>query len=154
MMTLSEIEGLSETEKTELILSLWREVQILRARNEELEAKLKELEEKLNRPAKDCRSLQPPPVTNRESQQSGRRPLIRRTGDEKGGVGRAGGGRRPTPNPDQFVVAKVRCCPHCRETIPEAAQAVQAVYDKIELPPVKPMVSARHPIWRLLSPLS
>jgi len=106
----------------------------------ELEAKLKELEEKLNRPAKDCRNSSIPPSQTRKANQPAAA-SERATGRREASVGRTGGGRRLHPNPDQFIVAKVRCCPHCGETIPEEAQQVQAVYDKIELPPVKPVVT-------------
>jgi len=147
MMTLLEIERLSETEKAELILSQWRELQDLRARKAalevelgELKTKLKELEDKLSRPAKDCRNSSIPPSQTRKANQPAA-PPDRAKGHRKASVGRAGGGRRLHPTPDQFIVAKVRCCPHCREPIPEETQGVQAVYDKIELPPVKPMVT-------------
>ena len=51
------------------------------------------------------------------------------------------GGRPLHPDPDQVIIAKAKVCPHCGDGVPEAGQSLQAVYDKIELPPVKPIVT-------------
>jgi transposase len=60
-------------------------------------------------------------------------------------VGRAGGGRPLHPDPDQVIIAKAKVCPHCGHGVPEAGQSLQAVYNKIELPPVKPIVTRVEP---------
>lgn len=39
------------------------------------------------------------------------------------------------------MTAKVKACPHCAATITESEQKLQAVYDKIEIPPIKPIVT-------------
>ena len=48
-------------------------------------------------------------------------------------------GRCLDPNPTQIVVARAKTCPHCGE--PVNSQRLHAVYDKIEIPPVKPIVT-------------
>src|SRR4029079_13160969 len=53
----------------------------------------------------------------------------------------AGGGRPLAEEPDQFVIAKAAACAHCRAALDEAAQVLHARYDKVELPPVRPVVT-------------
>jgi transposase len=125
------LERLSEQEKDALIIALWGEVQHLQTRIAELEAKLQE-------PVKDARNSSVPPSHTRKANTPTRPPQgIRR----EASVGRAGGGRPLHPDPDQVIVAKAKVCPHCGDGVPEAGQALQAVYDKIEVPPVKPTVT-------------
>jgi transposase len=125
------LERLSEQEKDALIIALWGEVQRLQTRIAELEAKLQE-------PVKDARNSSVPPSHTRKANTPTRPPQgIRR----EASVGRAGGGRPLHPDPDQVIVAKAKVCPHCGDGVPEAGQALQAVYDKIEVPPVKPTVT-------------
>jgi transposase len=50
-------------------------------------------------------------------------------------------GRPLHPNPDQVIIAKAKVCPHCGDAVSEAEQSLQAVYEKIEVPPVKPIVT-------------
>ena len=62
-------------------------------------------------------------------------------GRREASVGRAGGGRPLHPEPDQIIVAKAKSCPHCGHGVQDIAQQLHSVYDKIELPPVKPFVT-------------
>jgi transposase len=39
------------------------------------------------------------------------------------------------------MIAKAKVCPHCGNGVSEEGQSLQAVYDKIEVPPVKPIVT-------------
>ena len=139
-MTLAEIKRLSEQEKAELILSLWQELQRLKARMAEVEARNAELEDKLKEPPKDSRTSSLPPSQSRKANKP-----AEASGTPKGrreaSVGRPGGGRALHPNPDQFIVAKACACPHCGARLPEETQGIHAVYDKIELPPIKPVVT-------------
>lgn len=48
-------------------------------------------------------------------------------------------GRSLDPNPSQTVVARAKTCPHCGETV--NPQHLHATYDKIEIPPVQPIVT-------------
>jgi transposase len=39
------------------------------------------------------------------------------------------------------ITAKVKGCPHCGQAVSAAEQSLQAVYEKIEVPPVKPIIT-------------
>jgi transposase len=126
-----ELERLSEQEKDTLILALWAEVRRLQTRMAELEAKLQE-------PVKDARNSSVPPSHTRKANIPPRPPQGTR---REASVGRAGGGRPLHPDPDQVIVTKAKVCPHCGEGMSEAGQGLQAVYDKIEMPSVTPIVT-------------
>jgi transposase len=125
------LEQLSEQEKDALIIALWAEVQRLQTRIAELEAKLQE-------PVKDARNSSVPPSQVRQANTPTRPPQGTR---REASVGRAGGGRPLHPDPDQVIVAKAKVCPHGGGGVSEAGQALHAVCDKIEVPPVKPLVT-------------
>jgi transposase len=54
---------------------------------------------------------------------------------------RPGVGRTLHPNPDRVVEARLAVCPKCQAVFPETAQTPQQVYERIELPPIKPDVT-------------
>ena len=141
-----ELSQLSYHQKDNLIIDLWKEVEQLRhenrklmEENEELKRKVAMLEEQLKEPAKDSNNSSLPPSRDRKAN---------KPGDENNGkkrreasVGRKRGGRELHPNPDQRIEARAKRCPHCGEAVSEADQGLHAVYDKIEIPPVKPVVT-------------
>jgi transposase len=131
MDTLPALEQLSEHEKAALIVALWAEVQRLQTRVAELEAKLRE-------PVKDATNSSVPPSRTRKANRPPSPPKETR---REASVGRAGGGRPLHPDPDQVIIAKAKVCPHCGDPVSEAGQSLQAVYEKIEVPPVKPIVT-------------
>jgi transposase len=45
------------------------------------------------------------------------------------------------PNPDRVIDARLSACPKCEAAFPDASQTPQQVYERIELPPVKPDVT-------------
>ena len=55
--------------------------------------------------------------------------------------GRPGTGRTLHPDPDRVIEARLSACPRCEAVFPEAAQTPQRVYERIELPPVRPDVT-------------
>jgi len=131
MDKLPDLERLSEPEKDALITALWAEVQLLKARLAALEAKAQE-------PRKDAHnSSVPPSHTPKANLPPGPRTGTRR----EASVGRAGGGRPLHLAPDQVLIAQAKTCPHCGGAVQAHTQHLQAVYDKIELPPVKPIVT-------------
>jgi transposase len=131
MDKLPELERLSEPEKDALILALWAEVQRLQFRLAVLEAKSHE-------PRKDAHnSSVPPSQTPKANLSTGPRTGRRR----EASVGRAGGGRPLHPNPDQVMIAQAKTCPHCGGVVQAHEQHPHAVYDKIELPPIRPIVT-------------
>ena len=126
-----ELERLSEPEKDALITALWAEVQRLKARLAGLEAKPPE-------PRKDAHNSSVPPSHSPKANC----PTGPRTGTRReASVGRAGGGRPLHPNPDQIIIAQAKTCPHCGGVVQAHAQPLHAVYDKIELPPVTPIIT-------------
>jgi transposase len=135
MDTLPALDRLLDQEKDALIVALWAEVQRLQTRVAELEAKLRV-------PVKDARNSSVPPSHTRKANTPTRPPQGTR---REASVGRAGGGRPLHPDPDQVIIAKAKVCPHCGEGASEAGQSLHAVYDKIELPPVKPIVTRVEP---------
>ena len=54
---------------------------------------------------------------------------------------RPGVGRALYPNPDRVIDARLAACPKCDAAFPETAQTPQQVYERIELPPVRPDVT-------------
>ena len=121
---------LSEPEKDALIVALWAEVQHLRVRLAVLESTSPE-------PVKHAGNSSVPPSRTPKANTPTRQPRGRR----EASVGRAGGGRPLHPEPDHIIVAKAKRCPHCGHSVQETTQQLHAVYDKIELPPVKPIVT-------------
>jgi len=124
-----DLSTLSHAEKDELILSLAGQLEAAVARIDELEKRLARLE----RPAKTPDNSSLPPS-------KGQKP-DRHTGDKPPRKGRPGFGRTLHPNPDRVIDAKLTACPKCQAAFPETSQTAQQVYERIELPPIKPDVT-------------
>ena len=54
---------------------------------------------------------------------------------------RPGVGRTLHPNPDRTIDQRLATCPKCAAVFPDASQTPQQVYERIELPPVRPDVT-------------
>jgi len=130
MTRLPDLSKLTSEEKDALIVALWAQVQELRKRVEELEARLKE-------PPKTSDNSSLPPSRDKKANAPERPKGARR----EASVGRAGGGRPLHADPDETVEARLKACPHCRARLSAAAQRPLKLYDAIELPPVKPRVT-------------
>ncbi len=65
----------------------------------------------------------------------------KRRGPRPGSLGRMGGGRLLAETPDEIVSAKPVRCAHCQAALGEADQVLHGHYDKIDLPPVAPVVT-------------
>ena len=124
-----DLSTLSHAEKDELILSLAGQLEAAVARIDELEKRLARLE----RPAKTPDNSSLPPS-------KGQKP-DRHTGDKPPRKGCPGFGRTLHPNPDRVIDAKLTACPKCQAAFPETSQTAQQVYERIELPPIKPDVT-------------
>jgi transposase len=131
MMPPPDLTKLTEAAKDALILTLWAQVQSLTARVAELEARL-------NQPPKTSGNSSLPPS---KSHKTNRPEKGKRTGPRQGSLGRAGGGRSLAEEPDQLVIAKAATCAHGRAALAEADQVLHARDDKIELPPIRPVVT-------------
>lgn len=131
MPELPALSELSHAEKDALILALWTEVQSLKARIAELEARL-------NEPPKTPGNSSMPPA---KGQKPNRKEKPKRRGPRRGSLGRQGGGRTLAAAPDEVVIAKAARCAHCQAALSDAEQRLASRYDRIDLPQVRPIVT-------------
>lgn len=127
-----DLSTLTIAEKDALIRSLLPLVGQLaaaQARIAELEARLAGLEAPTKTPAN---SSLPPSQGEKPDRPQGGKPARQ---------GRPGVARALEPNPDRIVEARLEACPHCAAAWPAAPQTPQLVYDRIELPPIRPAVT-------------
>ena len=128
-----DLGKLSHAEKDAIILSLLPlvgQLEAALARIAELEARLALLE----KPAKTPDNSSLPPSKGQKSD----RPA---DGAKPPRKSRPGFGRALEPNPDRIVDRLLDACPRCAAAWPAAPQTPQLVYDRIELPPIKPDVT-------------
>ena len=131
MTELPDLSQLTHDEKDALIRALWAQVQALTARVAELEARL-------GGPPKTPDNSSLPPSKGKKPNRAEKLP---RRGPRLGSLGRMGGGRPLAENPDEIVVARPVRCTHCQAAFSEADQVLHGRYDKIDLPPVAPVVT-------------
>jgi transposase len=131
VIQLPNLDHLSHAQKDELIRALWAQVQALTLRVAELEARL-------GGPPKTPNNSSLPPS-------KGQKPNVdekpKREGPRKVSIGRKGGGRALEAHPDETVITRPVCCAQCLTAFLEADLKLSARYDKIDLPPVKPVVT-------------
>jgi transposase len=101
-----------------------------------LMARITELEARLNPPRKTPDNSSTPPARGQKPNRPARDKPPRR--------GRPGTARLLDPNPDRVVAAHLAACPNCAAAFPPSAQTPQAIYDRIELPAVRPDVTRVH----------
>jgi len=129
---------LSKDELIDLNLAQAKRIEALMEQVETLSARVAELEAKLSTPPKTPDNSSTPPS---KGQKANRPPKEKRKGPRRGSLGRKGGGRALTAEPDQIVTAKSIECQHCHAALGDDDQVLQARYDKIDLPPVQPIVT-------------
>jgi transposase len=54
---------------------------------------------------------------------------------------RPGVGRTLHPHPDRTIDRRLATCPNCAAVFPDASQTPQQIYERIELPPIRPDVT-------------
>ena len=128
---LPDLNRLSHDEKDVLIRALWAQLQKLTTQVVELEARLAV-------PPKTPDNSSLPPSAGQKAKR-GEKP--KRKGPRRGSLGRQGGGRELVEHPDETVIARAACCAHCQARLHEADQRLEARYDKVDLPPVRPVVT-------------
>jgi transposase len=101
------------------------------ARISALEARLDEL----NRPPKT------PGNSSRPPSQAQKQDLPAPSTDRPPRKSRPGVGRTLHPNPDRTINRLLATCPNCTAVFPGASQTLQQVYERIELPPIRPDVT-------------
>ncbi len=125
-----DLTRLSHAEKDALILALLGQLAAAHERIAVLEARLDEL----TRPPKTPdNSSKPPSQGQKQNRAEGE---IRPPRKSRPGVG-----RMLHPNPDRVIDARLSACPKCDAVFPETSQTPQQVYERIELPPVRPDVT-------------
>lgn len=125
-----DLARLSHAEKDALILALLAQLAAAHERIAALEARLDEL----TRPPKTPdNSSKPPSQGQKQNRPDGEARPPRKS--------RPGVGRMLHPNPDRVIDARLTACPNCEAAFPDASQTPQQVYERIELPPVKPDVT-------------
>jgi transposase len=129
-----DLSKLSHAEKDALILSLAEQLQAALARIAELEKRL----DTLQRPPKTPDNSSLPPSKGAKPNRTDK---AERQGPRTGSLGRTGGGRALTAVPDETVRARPVRCRHCQVAFAEADHWLDARYDKIDLPPVRPVVT-------------
>jgi transposase len=132
-----DLSKLSHAEKDTLILALFAELAAAHERIAAQDARILALEarlDELTRPPKTPDNSSKPPSQGQK--QDCPSPTNRAARKSRPGVGRT-----LHPNPDRRFDAMLPACPKCNATFPEASQTPQQVYERIELPPIKPHVT-------------
>jgi transposase len=129
-----DFSKLSHAQKDTLILTLLARLDEAHKLIAELRARIDDL----TRPSKTPDNSSVPPSKGHKPNRPDRRT---HEGPRKGSLGRKGGGRALTAEPDEVVLAKPSRCRHCRHAFTEAEHRLDARYDKFELPRVRPTVT-------------
>ena len=125
-----DLTRLTHAEKDALILALFGQLASAHEKITALEARIDEL----TRPPKTPdNSSKPPAQGQKPNRPDGE---IRPPRKSRPGVGRA-----LHPNPDRVIDARLSACPNCEAAFPDASQTPQQVYERIELPVVRPDVT-------------
>ena len=125
MKELPNLKELTDEAKEALIVKLWEELQRLQ----------KQLEKK---PKKTSKNSSLPPAKGFKAEINNQEEI---EGKRAGSIGRDGGGRQLSKNPDQTIKATVKSCAGCGKEIAESMQVLLERYDKIDIPPIKPIVT-------------
>lgn len=133
----ADLSKLSHAEKDTLILSLVAELAVAQHLIATQEARIAALEARLDErtgpPKTPDNSSKPPSQGQKQDRPAAADRVARKS--------RPGVGRTLHPNPDRVVDARLSACPRCQAAFPEALQTPQQVYERIELPPIKPDVT-------------
>ena len=132
-----DLSELSHVEKDTLILALFAQLAAAHERIAAQDARILALEarlDELTRPPKTPDNSSKPPSQGQKQDRPS--PTDRPARKSRPGVGRT-----LHPNPDRRFDAMLPACPKCNAAFPEASQTPQQVYERIELPPIKPHVT-------------
>ncbi len=142
MEELPNLKELSDEAKDALIVAMWEELRKLRLAL-------------VKKPKKTAKNSSLPPAKGFKAQvKSKEKPS---EGKRSGSIGREGGGRPLSENPDQIITASVKSCTGCGTEIESSLQQLMQRYDclvqrtprrprrdcirKIDLPPIQPIVT-------------
>ena len=125
-----DLSRLSHAEKDALILSLFALLSQAHEKIAVLEARI----DALTRPPKTPENSSKPPSQGQKPNRPEGEPRPPRKS-------RPGVGRSLHPNPDRVIERRLRACPKCEAAFPDNTQTPQQVYERIELPPIRPDVT-------------
>jgi transposase len=125
MKELPDIKELDAEAKDALIVALWEEIQKLR--------------KQVKKPKKTSKNSSLPPAKGFKAQV--KNPDKASESKRAGSIGREGGGRLLSENPDQIITAQVNSCQECGTKLGESLQQLIQRYDKIDIPPIQPVVT-------------
>jgi len=134
----ADLTRLSPAEKDALIVSLLAQLAAAHERIAAQDARIAALEARLDdltRPPKTPGTSSTPPSRGQKPDRPTAEP------DRPARKSRPGVGRTLHPNPDRVIDAVLAACPKCEAAFPAASQTAQQVYERIELPPVRPDVT-------------
>jgi transposase len=131
-----DFESLSREELITVCKALWQSVQDLTARCEHLERRVQELE--AGKPPKKTSKNSSVPPRNDQKPNSTNEARIE---PRQKSMGRSGGGRSLDPNPDAQIILRPDACGSCGVFLLDALERTHAVYEKIELPEIKPVIT-------------
>ena len=129
------LNALAETQKDALIQALLAQLAAARETIAEQAARITALEAQLARPPKTPDNSSKPPSQGQKPTRG------QATGERPPRKSRPGVGRTLHPNPDRVVDVTLQHCPKCQAAFPHEQQSPQQVYERIELPPIKPDVT-------------
>jgi transposase len=125
MKELPDIKELDAEAKDALIVALWEEIQKLR--------------QQVKKPKKTSKNSSLPPAKGFKAQV--KNPDKASESKRAGSIGREGGGRQLSENPDQIITAQINSCSACGTEIGTSLQQLIQRYDKIDIPPIQPVVT-------------
>ncbi len=129
-----DLSNLSHAEKDTLIQTLSARLDAALKLIGELQARIDDL----TGPGKTPANSSVPPS---KGQKSNREDKAARQGPRLGSIGRKGGGRELTAVPDETVICRAARCQYCKSVLTDTDQTLDARYDKIDLPKVRPVVT-------------
>lgn len=134
-MTLEEdLEHCSRGDLKALIITLMKQV-------EQQERRIAELEARLNEPPKNSGNSSVPPSKGFKANNKNKDNKAERTGPRKGSLGRKGSNRPLAENPDGIMRVMAKTCACCGGALSDVGQTLHHAYDKIDIPPIKPIVT-------------
>jgi transposase len=134
----ADLNALSHAEKDALIAALFARLADAVERIAAQDARIAALEARiveLSRPPKTPGNSSKPPSQGQKTN------LPESGGERPPRQSRPGVGRTLHPNPDRTIDARLTACPKCEAAFPDASQTAQQIYDRIELPPIRPDVT-------------
>ena len=129
---------LSHCEKDALIAALTARLVTADERIAAQDARIAALEARLNelsRPPKTPDNSSKPPSQGQKQDRPGSGK------DRPTRKSRPGVGRTLHPHPDRTIDRRLATCPKCEAAFPDASQTPQQIYERIELPPIRPDVT-------------